>query len=106
MNKEKTLKPTRKGQRKEHFFLNPGHLVFCFWFIAGHVFRHLFETAPTHSAHFWVATKSETDCLPRRAGFVVILHGAEFVIFSIRPGSNIGGRNVRRNGRDFDCDGF
>ena len=84
----------------------PGLLVFCLWFIAGHVFRHLSEKAPADSTHLWIATKSETDRLPRRAGFAVILHGAEFVIFSICPRSDIGTRSVRRDGRNFDCDGF
>ena len=54
------------------------------------MFRHLFEKATADSTHPWIATKSETDRLPRRAGFAVILHGAEFVIFSICPGSDIG----------------
>ena len=65
----------------------PGLLVF-------HVFRHLFEKATADSTHLWTATKSETDRLPRRAGFAVILPGAEFVIFSICPGSDIGMRSI------------
>ena len=84
----------------------PGLLVFCLWFIGGHVFRHLFEKATADSTHLWIATKSETDRLPRRAGFAVILHGAEFVIFSICPGSDVGRRNVRRDGGNPECDGF
>ena len=72
--------------------------------MANRLFRHLSEKAPADSTNFWITTKSETDRLPRRAGFGVILHVAEFLIFSICPGLDIGMRSVRRDGWNLECD--
>ena len=44
------------------------------------MFRHLFEKATADSTNLWITTKSETDRLPRRAGFGVILHVTEWCL--------------------------